>query len=97
MSLDELLMTPEDQEEVRALLKHLAKQFEPMLRNEGVDRLEPRLWGLNDVLAKTKTLTGLLDEIEAKFGKDHRARGERFFAAAAAMTLATYLSEVETE
>ncbi len=88
-------MTPEDQKEVRAFLKHLAKQFEPMLRKEGVDRLAPRLWRLNDVLGKRKTFTGILDEIEAKFGKDHRARAERFFAAAAAMTLATYLAEVE--
>ena len=90
-------MTPERQETIRKFLGELSAQIEPRLKREDIDHVDRCLTELQDVMAGNRTLTEVLGEMERKAGSVYRGRGERFYAAAAALTLSTYLSRVEIE
>ena len=97
MFLVELLMTPERQQTIRLFLGQLSGQFEPRIKREEIDDIDTTLTWLQEVVEGARPLSDMFDEIGLTSGVERKEVAERFVAASAAMTIATYLSRVEIE
>lgn len=92
-------MTPERQAQITEFLSELSEQFTARIAKDDLDDLDMRLLNLQASIVEDGdfTLLELLNSICEQHGKDDGESAQRFYACCAAMTLATYLSQVKIE